>query len=406
MEKTLCNCKRQKALPTLKPCGRSQSLTSPCSGSLENTLFLWPLAKNSLCQISANNSGISFPCLWSVGVLESLACVGRDSLAKIKNVLQSCIREKEKNVRGKKNVGKCNKPAASASLDSIPDLELIKNKPEIKGISWLLLSPLLSSVTVPGAGSCRRGLRCCPCKSCRQSRAWGLERSRSLFSFCFSQYNPYRDVIVWCCFSSGFSLISCLWFWGFCEVLWLWRSFAVYSGCHTCSKNSIPFLLRKVLLCPNLDCQVIIITTAILLRKPREISLPVGILPSLWSQVSGGRRTLFIFRLETSDSTTGVSKTKRKLLGFLTTEASRVALSFPRRSAQVWFVSASWSSIPSLQASAFCRQAARGAGNRFSMAVLLIEDCWTSENSQKQTDVLVGLVGNLHLPAWALLPLF
>lgn len=95
MEKTLCNCKRQKTLPTLRPCGRSQSLTSPFSGSLENTVFLWPLAKNSLCQISANNSGISFPCLWSVGVLESLACVGRDSLAKIKTVLQSCIREKE-----------------------------------------------------------------------------------------------------------------------------------------------------------------------------------------------------------------------------------------------------------------------------------------------------------------------
>lgn len=55
-----------------------------------------PSQKNSLCQISTNNSGISFPCLWSVGVLESLACVGRDSLAKIKTVLQSCIREKEK----------------------------------------------------------------------------------------------------------------------------------------------------------------------------------------------------------------------------------------------------------------------------------------------------------------------
>lgn len=59
-------------------------------------MFLWPLAENSLCQISANNSGISFPCLWSVGVLESLACVGRDSLAKIKTVLQSCVKEKKK----------------------------------------------------------------------------------------------------------------------------------------------------------------------------------------------------------------------------------------------------------------------------------------------------------------------
>lgn len=96
MEKTLYNCKRQKSLPMLRPCGRSQSLTSPFSGSLENTVFLWPLVKNSLCQISANNSGISFPCLWSVGVLESLACVGRDSLAKIKNVLQSCRGEREK----------------------------------------------------------------------------------------------------------------------------------------------------------------------------------------------------------------------------------------------------------------------------------------------------------------------
>lgn len=96
MEKTLYNCKRQKSLPMLRPCGRSQSLTSPFSGSLENTVFLWPLVKNSLCQISANNSGISFPCLWSVGVLESLACVGRDSLAKIKTVLQSCRGEREK----------------------------------------------------------------------------------------------------------------------------------------------------------------------------------------------------------------------------------------------------------------------------------------------------------------------
>lgn len=211
----------------LRPHGRSQSLTSPFSGSLENTVFLWPLAKNSLCQISANNSGISFPCLWSVGVLESLACVGRDSLAKIKTVLQSCIREKgKKKVRKKKNVGKCNKPTASATLDSIPVLELIKSKPEITGISWVLLSPLLSSVAVPGAPSCPAaaepaGSEVLPSQLLPAKLSTGriFERSRSLFFFSFSQYNPYRDVIVWCCFSSEFSLISCLWFRGFCEVL-------------------------------------------------------------------------------------------------------------------------------------------------------------------------------------------
>lgn len=38
---------KEKTLPVLRPRGRSQSVTSPFSGSLENTVFLWPLAKNS-----------------------------------------------------------------------------------------------------------------------------------------------------------------------------------------------------------------------------------------------------------------------------------------------------------------------------------------------------------------------
>lgn len=71
-------------------------------------------------------------------------------------------------------------------------------------------------------------------------------------------------------------------------VLWLWRNFAVYSGCPTCSKNGIPFLLRKVLVCPNLYCQVTIIATVILMRQPKEIALPPHG-PSLWCQVSGGQ---------------------------------------------------------------------------------------------------------------------
>lgn len=213
----------------LRPCGRSQSLTSPFSGSLENTVFLWPLTKNSLCQISANNSGISFPCLWSVGVLESLACVGRDSLAKIKTVLQELQGRKGKRKLRGENANKCNKPVASACLDSIPVLELIKSKAEIKEG---LLGPVVSPPVVPGALS--EPLQLLPAKL---STGPVFERSRSLFFFSFSQYNPYRDVIIWRCFSSGFSLISCLWFWGVCEVLWLWRNFAVCSGCPTCSKN-------------------------------------------------------------------------------------------------------------------------------------------------------------------------
>lgn len=155
-------------------------------------------------------------------------------------------------------------------------MELIKSKREIKGISWVLLSPLLSSVMVPGALSCPAaaeplGSEVLPSQLLPAKLSTGrvFERSRSLFFFSFSQYNPYRDVIIWCCFSSEFSLISCLWFWGFCEVLWLWRNFAVYSGCSTCSKNSIPFLLRKVLVCPNLNCWVTIIATAIFLREPK-----------------------------------------------------------------------------------------------------------------------------------------
>lgn len=117
-------------------------------------------------------------------------------------------------------------------VDSIPVLELIKSKPEIKGVSWALLSPLPWSVVVPGAPSLPSQLL--PAKL---STGPVFERSRSLFFFSFSQYNPYRDVIVWHCFFSEFSLISCLWFWGFCEVLRLWRNFAVCSGCPTCSKN-------------------------------------------------------------------------------------------------------------------------------------------------------------------------
>lgn len=77
-------------------------------------------------------------------------------------------------------------------------------------------------------------------------------------------------------------------------------------------------------------------------------------------------------RLKTPYFTASVSKSKGKLLCFPTAEASRVALKFPRKCAGVWFVSASWSSIPSLQAFAFCRQAARGADDRFSMAVLFV----------------------------------
>lgn len=57
-------------------------------------------------------------------------------------------------------------------------------------------------------------------------------------------------------------------------------------------------------------------------------------------------------------------------------------------------MSASWSSVPSLQAPAFCRQAARGDGDGFSMAALFISDHLTSEGSQKQAETLVGLAGN------------
>lgn len=212
----------------LRPCGRSQSLTSPFSGSLENTVFLWPLSKNRLCQISANNSGISFPCLSSVGVLESLACVGRDSLAKIKTVLQE-LQWRKRKLRGGENASKCNKPVASACLDSVPVLELIKSKAKMKGG---LLGPVVSPPMVPRAPSEPLQLLLA-----KLSTGPVFERSRSLFFFSFSQYNPYRDIIIQRCFSSEFSLISCLWFWGFCEVLWWWRNFTVCSGCPTCSKN-------------------------------------------------------------------------------------------------------------------------------------------------------------------------
>lgn len=95
-----------------------------------------------------------------------------------------------------------------------------------------LVGPVVSPPMVPGAPTEPSQLLLA-----KLSTGPGFERSRSLFFFSFSQYNPYRDVIVQCCFSSEFSLISCLWFWGFCEVLWLWRNFAVHSGCPTCSKN-------------------------------------------------------------------------------------------------------------------------------------------------------------------------
>lgn len=146
--------------------------------------------------------------------------MGRDSLAKIKTVLQSCIRGKEKESYGKKksqHAGKCNKPAASASLDLIPVLELIKSKSEIKGFSGVLSSSFPLSVVVPGVlpGSCRTtGAEVLPSPllpaQLRMGR--GFERPRSLFFFSFSQYNPYRAVIIWLCFSSECSLISCLWF--------------------------------------------------------------------------------------------------------------------------------------------------------------------------------------------------
>jgi len=84
------------------------------------------------------------------------------------------------------------------------------------------VGPLVSPPISPGALSCLaaaepKGSEVLPSQLPLAKLSTGrvFERSRSLFFFSFSQYNPYRDVIIWCCFSSEFSLISCLWFGGF-----------------------------------------------------------------------------------------------------------------------------------------------------------------------------------------------